>query len=125
MRRWGIETGLLVSAALFGIIHLDAFHSTFAFFLGLFLGWIAERAASVRPTAIAHAVNNVLSFLFARWLSREQSILANIIGLAISAAVLGATIWALGRLLPRTSTESASAAGAALPARGVGGPASS
>lgn len=64
-RRWGTWTGILVTAALFGFIHLDAVHSPLAFLIGLYLGWLAARAGSIGPAFAAHAFNNLLALLFA------------------------------------------------------------
>ncbi len=58
--RWGAWTGVVVTAALFGLIHLDWIHSPSAFVIGLYLGWLTARAGSILPAMAAHAVNNVL-----------------------------------------------------------------
>ncbi len=60
-QRWGANASIAVSAALFGVAHLDPIHGAFAFFVGLFLGWVSLRTGSVRSTIIAHVVNNVAS----------------------------------------------------------------
>ena len=60
-QRWGAFASVFVSAALFGIAHLDPMHSTFAFLVGLLLGWVSLRAGTIRVTLVAHVLNNVLS----------------------------------------------------------------
>lgn len=56
--RWGPWKGVAASAALFALIHFDWTHSPAAFVMGLYLGWLAQRSGSVRPSIAAHAVNN-------------------------------------------------------------------
>jgi membrane protease YdiL (CAAX protease family) len=58
--RWGTWTGVVATAALFGLIHFDWIHSPSAFLIGLYLGWLTARSGSVTPAIAAHAVNNVL-----------------------------------------------------------------
>jgi membrane protease YdiL (CAAX protease family) len=65
-QRFGGWPGIVVTSALFGLAHLDWIHSTSAFLIGLYLGWVALRAGSIRPTMIAHAANNTL-WVVATW----------------------------------------------------------
>ena len=64
-RRWGRVAGILITAAIFGAMHMDLLQGSFAFLFGLFLGWTAERYAGIRPGMLAHAVNNSLFTVFA------------------------------------------------------------
>jgi len=61
--RLGRWPGIVVSAACFGLIHLDIVQGTLAAVVGLFLGWTAERLGGIRPAMLAHAVNNGLFIL--------------------------------------------------------------
>ncbi len=58
--RWGAWPGILASAALFGLMHMDRIHSPSAFLIALYLGWLVHRTGSIRPAIAAHAVNNSL-----------------------------------------------------------------
>ena len=60
-RRWRPWVAVVVTAALFGLVHFDVYHSAFAFCAGLLLGWVSLRAGSVRPTIVAHVANNAVS----------------------------------------------------------------
>jgi hypothetical protein len=60
-QRWRPWVGNAVVALLFGVMHLDPVHSTFAFFVGISLGWVSLRARSIWPTVLAHIANNTLS----------------------------------------------------------------
>lgn len=68
MMRGVIERGLIVnstptkaiiiSAALFGIIHLNPWQAIFAFLIGIFMGWIYFRTHSLPCTIFIHFINN-------------------------------------------------------------------
>ncbi len=60
-QRWRPWVGNAVVALLFAVMHLDPVHSTFAFFVGISLGWVSLRARSIWPTVLAHIANNTLS----------------------------------------------------------------
>jgi membrane protease YdiL (CAAX protease family) len=64
-RRWGSLSAVLISSVLFGILHFDVVHSTMAFFIGLYLGFLAERTGSIWPGIVCHALNNIISVLLA------------------------------------------------------------
>ena len=79
--RWGPRAGVAVTAVLFGLIHFDLLHSAFALVGGLYLGWIAERAGSVWPSAVAHTLNN------AAW-TLGVALLPRVRGASVGGAVL-------------------------------------
>jgi membrane protease YdiL (CAAX protease family) len=57
---WGRWPGILAAAACFGAFHLDVVQGALALVVGVLLGWIASRFESIRPAALAHAINNAL-----------------------------------------------------------------
>lgn len=59
--RWPGAIAVFGSAALFGAAHLDLVHGAAAFVLGGYLAAVAERAGSLRPALLCHAVNNSLA----------------------------------------------------------------
>jgi membrane protease YdiL (CAAX protease family) len=63
---WSASTAILGSSFLFGLMHFDPLHSTGAGLLGLYFGFVALRTGSVWPGVTAHAVNNLLTSVFAR-----------------------------------------------------------
>ena len=65
VERWGTIPGIVVASLLFGLVHHDWAHSSFAFIVGLWLGWIAEKTGSIRVPIIAHTVNNFVACLLA------------------------------------------------------------
>ncbi|MBI5515324.1 MAG: CPBP family intramembrane metalloprotease [Deltaproteobacteria bacterium] len=99
-RRWPPWVAIAVTAALFGLVHFDPVHSTFAVSVGCFLGWIAWRARSILPTIAAHIFNNTVATLASasghEEQSRNENLAAAAVGLALSIA---AVVW-LHRKLP-------------------------
>ena len=58
-QRWPRLLAVLVTSVLFGVIHFDFVQSTFAVFLGLWMGEVTDRTGSVWPAVFGHSVNNV------------------------------------------------------------------
>jgi membrane protease YdiL (CAAX protease family) len=52
---------ILLSAALFGIMHMNPWQAINAFYAGIFLGWIYLRCKSIWLCIFIHAYHNVLS----------------------------------------------------------------
>lgn len=61
--RIGTHGGVVLSAAIFGLAHLDPVHSTLAFLLGAYLGAVTQLGGSIRPAILCHVVNNTLGVL--------------------------------------------------------------
>jgi uncharacterized protein len=59
--RWGAVWGVLITSVLFAVFHLDPLQGVLAFAMGLFLGAITERSASIIPAMICHAANNTFA----------------------------------------------------------------
>jgi sodium transport system permease protein len=70
-----VPVGLLVSALLFGIFHLDPWRLAGVFVLGLWFGWLRQESGSLWPPIVAHALNNALSIGLeqAGWLSDSHA----------------------------------------------------
>jgi membrane protease YdiL (CAAX protease family) len=68
VQRWGRWPGILITSLLFGIMHMDPLQSPFAFAFGVYLGYLAEKAGSIRPAMVCHAVNNSVQ-VFLGWYS--------------------------------------------------------
>lgn len=60
-RRWGPVVGIIVSALLFGALHLNPVWIAFAFILGIILALLYELSGSLWPAIGLHAVNNMMS----------------------------------------------------------------
>ena len=59
---WGGARAIVVSAACFGVLHVDpnGVHMALAFVMGLYLGFVVERTGSTLPAIVCHVVNNVV-----------------------------------------------------------------
>ncbi|MEX2223244.1 MAG: CPBP family intramembrane glutamic endopeptidase [Candidatus Rokuibacteriota bacterium] len=62
-RVWSPGPAILVTALAFGLIHGEWVHGVLAAGIGLYLGLVAERSASVIPAVICHVANNTVSVL--------------------------------------------------------------
>jgi len=58
---------VVLSAVLFGAIHLDALQGMGAALIGVYLGFLTLATGSLWPAIAAHALNNLLCALFARF----------------------------------------------------------
>jgi membrane protease YdiL (CAAX protease family) len=70
--RWGRWPAIVTSAGAFGLFHVDPVQGSLAFVAGLFLGWAADRFGGIRPTMVAHGVNNAMFVLFACLASSDE-----------------------------------------------------
>lgn len=59
---WGRGVGLVVSALLFGVIHIVPVQVVNAFVVGLILGYVYLRTRSLLSVIIIHAVNNAIAY---------------------------------------------------------------
>ena len=59
---FGRVAAVAVTAALFALIHLDAYRSAFTFALGLALGALRLRTGSLLAPVLAHALVNTITF---------------------------------------------------------------
>ncbi|HXX69410.1 MAG TPA: type II CAAX endopeptidase family protein [Polyangiaceae bacterium] len=100
---YGRWPAIVVASLAFGLLHLDLVQGTLAFFIGLFLGWCAERFDGIRPTIVAHAANNAVFILLAAT-CRSGGVSR---GSEAAAAAFGITLWALcaGALRSRFAVE--------------------
>lgn len=57
--------GIVVTAALFSLVHMNPAQMPHAFVIGLLLGWMYCRTKSVLPGIIYHWVNNTTAFVLA------------------------------------------------------------
>jgi membrane protease YdiL (CAAX protease family) len=92
-RRFGAGLGIAVAAAVFGALHGNLLHATFAALLGLVLGVTAHWAGSTRPAIACHAANNLAEVLLAVVAGRAGATWASVaLGGALSLACLW-TVW--------------------------------
>lgn len=88
LRKYGDRLAVIVSAALFALMHGNFDQIPFTFLLGLWLGYITVAADSIWPAVIIHAINNGLSCAFVyltQGLSDRQSYLCSLLYYALFA----------------------------------------
>ena len=90
VERWGRWVGIVITAVLFGIMHMDVLQGTFVVGFGLYIGYVAEKAGSIRPTMVCHAVNNSIQVLLGRFsaggdeaMHTSQTVVVALIALAV------------------------------------------
>ena len=90
VERWGRWVGIVITAVLFGIMHMDVLQGTFVLGFGLYIGYVAEKAGSIRPTMVCHAVNNSIQVVIGRFsaggeekMHTSQAVFVALIALAV------------------------------------------
>lgn len=63
LKNYGAAKSIIISAVLFGILHMNPIQSVTASFLGLALGWIFVKTGSLWACILFHAFNNGLTIL--------------------------------------------------------------
>lgn len=84
--KYGGLTGVVVAAAIFGIIHFNPVQVVNAFVVGLILGFIYYKTNSLISVMIIHAVNNAMAYLI--WTISEDKSQFNMIRDSINSDML-------------------------------------
>ena len=63
---------ILISSAIFGVIHLNPIQVAFAFAIGLIFGWLYYRTGSLVPGIIGHFLNNSIACIQMATLTEEE-----------------------------------------------------
>lgn len=92
-RAAGPIVAVCASAAFFGMLHMEWTHGLMAATVGLYLGFAAQRADSVRPAILAHGCNNLAAMLASLGLLsiRGPLVATALAGLGLA---LGGILWA-------------------------------
>ncbi len=62
---------ILLSALIFGLIHMNPAQIPFAFFLGIVFGWLYYRTGSLIPAILGHILNNSISVMITQNTPKE------------------------------------------------------
>lgn len=91
------SASIILSALLFGFVHLNIYQIPMAFLLGCFLGWLFYLSKSVWPSIIAHAAYNLGAVIIFHFGKNEDynHILVNIITFTLS----GIGVWLIHSML--------------------------
>ena len=61
LQKYSPRTAIVISALIFGVFHINPIQIIPAFLIGLLLGWIYYKTASLIPCILMHILNNSLS----------------------------------------------------------------
>jgi membrane protease YdiL (CAAX protease family) len=100
--RWRPAVAVPVTAAAFGVLHLEWLHALLAFFLGLYLGFIAELSGSALPAVVCHVLNNVAFTLLTALGGTVEGFPPNLALAVGGVLVLAGCVGWLLRALPRS-----------------------
>lgn len=104
------RTAILLSALIFGLIHVNPAQVPFAFCIGLVFGWLYYRTGSVVPGILGHFLNNSIATLMMATSTQEEMNrkTIDVLGptptyclLALSAVVFVYLFFYLNRQLPQ------------------------
>ena len=79
---------ILISALIFGVIHLNPAQIPGAFLLGLLFGWLYYKTRSVIPGIILHFINNAASVVGVIYLGEDWELNNNVLALSLLAISL-------------------------------------
>ncbi|MBR4782721.1 MAG: CPBP family intramembrane metalloprotease [Bacteroidaceae bacterium] len=104
-RKLPIWAVIVISALIFGLLHMNPAQMLVAFIVGIFLGWLYVVTRSIWPCLVCHAVNNAVGVIMMQQ-SNEDVRLADFIGnntlfiavLCGSAVVFVLVVTAISRL---------------------------
>lgn len=111
------RSAITISALTFAAIHVDPHHVAGVIPIGFYLAVVADRAGSIAPTILAHAVNNAVAVLAMRFAEGGEDESFSYALLAAGAAIAGACtmlVVRFGRRVPSAGTV-VGASGAHLP----------
>ncbi len=108
--RFGPVVGIGFSSLMFGLIHVDPPQATSAAILGLALGFVTYRTKWLFPAMAAHAANNGLAVLFARYgeaksMAEIPIVPLEVAGSAVVTLVLGAAVFYTTRERPAATAQ--------------------
>lgn len=98
--RWNSRpwVGIVISAVLFSLIHMNPAQMPHAFLIGLLLGWMYYRTDSIVPGVVYHWVNNTVAYVMYNLYPDPDMTLVDLFG--NQRAVLMALVFSLCIFLP-------------------------
>jgi membrane protease YdiL (CAAX protease family) len=91
LKKFSPRMAILISAILFGVIHINPAQIIPAFLFGLLFGWMCWRTRSLLPTIVLHVLNNCTSV----FLERTHNHVDDITQLVSTTTAIGLTIIAI------------------------------
>lgn len=65
------RVAIIVSALIFGVIHMNPAQMLGAFLLGLYFGWLYYKTGSVWASVVCHVFNNLIAVVLLRTMSKD------------------------------------------------------
>jgi uncharacterized protein len=102
LKHYSVRKSILLSALLFGLVHMNPWQFVIAFAAGLILGWWYVKTESIITTIFGHALNNGMSFIIGAIglsipgynapydIALHQPVWFDLLGVALLA---GGTVW--------------------------------
>jgi hypothetical protein len=92
--RWPAPVAIAVTSLAFALMHLEWIHALLALGLGLWLGFVAERAGSALPAVVCHVVNNVLFTVLTATLGTVDDVRTNVLlGIGAAGVFAACLVW--------------------------------
>ena len=92
--RFRPAVAVIVTSGAFALLHLESIHAGMALALGLWLGFVTERAGSALPAVAAHVINNALFTLLTAVVGTLEDRALNTALLAGASAIfVGCAFW--------------------------------
>ena len=116
LKKFGNTFAIIMSSAMFGIMHGTVSQIPFAFVMGLYLGFATVRTGSIWTSVAIHFLNNLFAFfldIFSQQLSSRASLVLNglyfmlmmTLGFVGIIAAKGANIFSLNEIEQSENTE--------------------
>jgi membrane protease YdiL (CAAX protease family) len=67
--------GIIISAMLFSLVHMNPVQMPHAFLVGILLGWLYYRTDSIIPGVIWHWVNNTIAYVMYNLTNPDETLL--------------------------------------------------
>jgi membrane protease YdiL (CAAX protease family) len=67
--------GIVISAMLFSLVHMNPVQMPHAFLIGILLGWLYYRTDSIIPGVVWHWVNNTIAYVVYNLTSTDETLL--------------------------------------------------
>jgi uncharacterized protein len=98
----GFRSAMIITAVLFGLIHLDPVHSVAAGLMGLYLAYAVHCVGSLWTTIVAHILNNAMAVLFPDLI--PDTLLIQVLFCALGLCVCGGVLVIMSRRPQDSST---------------------
>lgn len=74
LEKYNPKSAIVISALIFGLVHMNPVQIIGGFFMGLLLGWIYYKTKSILPVFIVHVINNSLSVILSKQYTEVDTI---------------------------------------------------